>query len=64
MWRTVDEACDRVVRVRSTVPPNSAARQVLEARYRAFRAIYPATRAIAQAAQQATTETAEPAPRG
>ena len=64
VWRTVDEACDRVVRVRSTVPPNGAARQVLEARYRAFRAIYPATRAIAQAAQQATTDTAEPASRG
>jgi xylulokinase len=64
VWRTVDEACDRVVRVRSTVPPNSAAREVLEAQYRAFRAIYPATRAIAQAAQQATTETATPAPRG
>lgn len=46
VWGSVDEACDAVVRVASTVEPDPSAVDVMAARYRAFRALYPALRAI------------------
>jgi xylulokinase len=49
VWRTVEAACDAVVRVARTVHPNQADVATMARQYRAFRAIYPATRAIASA---------------
>lgn len=46
VWGSVDEACDAVVRVASTVAPDPSGLDVMAARYRAFRALYPALRAI------------------
>ena len=45
-WRTVDAACDAVVRVASRVAPNPQTQAVLSARYDAFRALYPALRPL------------------
>ncbi len=46
VWRTVENACDAVVRVATTVKPNAADQATLARQYEAFRAIYPALRAI------------------
>ncbi len=45
LWADVDAACGRVVRVTSEVAPGDG-RAALERQYRAFRALYPALRAI------------------
>ncbi len=45
-WRTVDAACDAVVRVANRVAPNPHTQAVLSARYDAFRALYPALRRL------------------
>jgi len=42
VWRTVEDACDAVVRVVTTVKPDTANRAVMARRYQAYRAIYPA----------------------
>jgi len=41
-WSSVDEACDRVVRVASRIAPDQAASKTLENSYRTYRKIYPA----------------------
>jgi xylulokinase len=46
VWRTVEDACDAVVRVATRVKPHEADAAVLARRYDAFRAIYPAMREI------------------
>jgi xylulokinase len=46
VWRTVEDACDAVVRVATTVKPNETDRATLAKQYEAFRAIYPATRSF------------------
>jgi xylulokinase len=46
VWRTVEDACDAVVRVATTVKPNEKVRATLAKQYKSFRAIYPALRAI------------------
>ncbi|HVF67053.1 MAG TPA: xylulokinase [Pyrinomonadaceae bacterium] len=43
-WATVDEACAATTRVRATVEPTAA--ETMETRYRAFRKLYPALRAL------------------
>jgi xylulokinase len=45
-WRTVDEACDAVVRVATTVTPNDADRAILAKQYEKFRALYPALKNV------------------
>jgi xylulokinase len=45
-WRTVDAACDAVVRVATRVSPNPQTQAVLSGRYDAFRALYPALRPL------------------
>jgi xylulokinase len=46
VWPSVDEACESVVRVASSVEPDAGAVDALNARYRAFRALYPALRRL------------------
>ena len=46
VWRTVEDACDAVVRVDRTVKPDEADRAALAKQYEAFRAIYPALKSI------------------
>ena len=46
VWRTVENACDAVVRVATMVKPNAADQAILAKQYEAFRAIYPAMRTI------------------
>lgn len=46
VWRTVDEACNAVVRVNGRVEPDPAARAVLEKQYARYRALYPALRSV------------------
>lgn len=45
-WRTVDDACKSVVRVKERVRPNAEGVKVMEKSYAAFRRVYPATREI------------------
>ncbi len=41
-WNSVDEACDRVVRVASCIAPDHAASKTMQQAYRTYRQIYPA----------------------
>jgi xylulokinase len=43
-WSSVDEACDRVVRVASRIAPDQAAAQTMQQGYGTYRKIYPALR--------------------
>ena len=43
-WGSVDEACERTVRVVETVEPDRAAADVLDRNYEAYRRLYPALR--------------------
>jgi xylulokinase len=45
-WSSVDEACDRVVRVATRIPPNQAASKIMQQAYRTYRKIYPALHQI------------------
>ncbi len=45
-WQSVDEACDRVVRVAKRIEPNAAASKAMQAAYQTYRKIYPALREI------------------
>jgi xylulokinase len=47
-WKSVDEACDRVVKVAKRIEPNQAASKALQAAYQTYRKIYPALREIGQ----------------
>ena len=42
VWKTVDDACDQVVRVAGRVPPNDDDVTVMAECYTRFRALYPA----------------------
>ncbi len=46
VWKTVDAACDSVVRVASRTAPNSENRATLARQYERFRALYPALRSM------------------
>ena len=46
VWRTVEDACDAVVRVAARITPDPATQAIMAKQYEAFRAIYPATRSI------------------
>jgi xylulokinase len=46
IWRTVDEACDAVVRIAARVTPDADAAATLARQYERFRAIYPAMQTI------------------
>lgn len=46
IWPTVDDACNSIVRVAKTTVPHSAATEVMNTTYAAYRRVYPATRAI------------------
>jgi xylulokinase len=41
-WASVDEACDRVVKVAKRIEPNPAATKAMQAAYQTYRKIYPA----------------------
>jgi xylulokinase len=41
-WKSVDEACDSVVRVASRIAPDQAASNTMQRSYRTYRKIYPA----------------------
>jgi xylulokinase len=47
-WSSVDAACDSVVHVNARVPPEPSALELMNLQYQAFRALYPALRAVAQ----------------
>jgi xylulokinase len=46
VWRTVEDACDAVVRVAARVMPDPAAVAVMMRQYQEYRKVYPALRAI------------------
>lgn len=46
VWPSVPDACDAVVRVASRIDPSPDARRIMDERYRAYRALYPALRGI------------------
>jgi xylulokinase len=46
VWKTVEDACDAVVRVKSRFAPDPAASKTLAASYEKFRALYPALKAV------------------
>lgn len=41
-WKSVDEACDRMVKVAKRIEPNPPASQAMQAAYQTYRKIYPA----------------------
>jgi xylulokinase len=43
-WNSVDEACERTVRVVETVDPDRRAAEALERNYEVYRRLYPALR--------------------
>jgi xylulokinase len=45
-WSSVDEACDKVVRVASRVAPQQAASKTMQQGYQTYRKIYPALRQV------------------
>jgi xylulokinase len=45
-WSSVDEACDKVVRVASRIAPDRAAAKTMKRGYRNYRKIYPALRRV------------------
>ena len=49
-WPDVDEACARSVHVATRVEPDASASALLDGRYAAYRALYPALRRVAEAA--------------
>src|SRR5437660_391926 len=50
-WPSVDAACETVVRVATTIEPETDAARLLARQYERFRALYPALRAITDGAQ-------------
>ncbi len=48
-WKSVDEACDAVVKTAQTVQPNPQSSAILDQSYSAYRRVYPALRQIANA---------------
>ena len=48
VWKTVDAACDAVVRVASRTEPNAADRATLARQYERYRKVYPALRALSE----------------
>jgi xylulokinase len=49
-WSSVDEACARAVRVAARVAPDSSTSALMNKRYSAYRALYPALRRVREAA--------------
>jgi xylulokinase len=49
VWKSVDEACDAVVRVAARITPDARDSATLQRRYQQYRAIYPAMRSISAA---------------
>ncbi|MFN2509989.1 MAG: xylulokinase [Pyrinomonadaceae bacterium] len=49
-WSSTDEACAQAVRVASRVEPDVPASMLMNGRYSAYRALYPALRSVAEAA--------------
>ncbi len=47
-WASVDAACEAVVRTASTTEPDPAASELLARQYEAYRALYPALRAVGE----------------
>jgi xylulokinase len=45
-WSSVDEACDKVVRVAARIPLNRAHSTTMQQGYRTYRKIYPALRQV------------------
>jgi xylulokinase len=50
VWRTVEDACDAVVRVAARVMPDAATVAVMGRHYQEYRKVYPALRAIGRGA--------------
>ena len=48
-WKSVDEACDAVVRVTARIPPKPADKATMQNSYKTYRRIYPALHSIARA---------------
>jgi xylulokinase len=48
-WSSVDEACEQAVRVAARVKPDISAAALLNRRYSAYRALYPALRSVEEA---------------
>jgi len=46
VWKTVDDACDAVVRTRDQIAPDENAKVLLAKQYQSYRALYPALRSI------------------
>jgi len=46
VWKTVDAACEAVVRTRDIVEPDEKAKSLLARQYKSFQALYPALRSI------------------
>src|SRR5260221_14344125 len=46
VWKSVDDACDAVVRVKSRFNPDPASAATLAGSYQRFRALYPALKAV------------------
>ncbi len=45
-WSSVDEACDKVVRVASRIPLNQTDSKTMQQGYQTYRKIYPALRQV------------------
>jgi xylulokinase len=48
-WSSIDEACEQTVRVAARVQPDGPTADLMNRRYSAYRALYPALRSVAEA---------------
>ena len=55
-WSSVDEACAKSVRVAARVEPDGSVSAIMNRRYSAYRALYPALRSVAEAGLKASIE--------
>jgi xylulokinase len=47
-WKSVDEACDAVIRIKQKITPDPKRAAVMDVGYRVYRRIYPALRSISE----------------
>jgi xylulokinase len=60
IWTTVDQACEAVVRIASTITPEPAAAALLNERYEAYRRIYRALGSVAGRGEPPSSGTSAP----
>ena len=54
VWKTVDDACREIVRVRQTIQPDAPGSIIMQRQYQSYRRIYPALRSIRESSSSSS----------